>query len=142
MGLCVFNAAQLRRCVEHALAAKRFRMPFAEHEPPRPALLFVHDQGVYLMSNGVPADFIAGKVPTAYAVYAHGCNPNTDDDWWEYGRTLVGGDDFGEILPVNSNWLASCDEYKEFHINVSPTEIETYFVGPLPKKKKYSAEPV
>lgn len=139
MGLCVFKTAYVKRCIQHALAAKKFRMPFSK-APPGPALLFVHDQGVYLMSNGLPADLIlTAKSPTSYVVYADGCNPNIDPDWWETSRALVGGDDFGEILPIMPDWLTNCDAFDEFHVDVSPETIDTYFTAPRPAKKKVKA---
>jgi len=33
--------------------------------------------------------------------YFNGCNPNTDEDFWENGQAKFGGDDFGEQFPVD-----------------------------------------
>ncbi len=64
----------------------------------KPALvLLVHDQGVYLMSSGLPRDIASDD--TSYIVQAKGCDPDKDPDWYETSRALVGGDDFGEHLP-------------------------------------------
>jgi hypothetical protein len=57
----------------------------------------VHDDGVYLMSNGEPRDIVEGE--SSFVAHAKGCNPKTDPDWWDVSRALVGGDDFGECLP-------------------------------------------
>jgi hypothetical protein len=60
-------------------------------EKPQPGLLFVHDHGVYLMSNGEPRDLIMppGKTtPTAYTAYAAGCDPNKDEDCGKPAATL------------------------------------------------------
>lgn len=57
--------------------------------PRESELLLVHDQGVYIMSAVQP-------IGQRTIIHAEGCNPDTDDDWWETARRLVGGDDFGE----------------------------------------------
>ncbi|NDD52319.1 DUF3085 domain-containing protein [bacterium] len=139
MGLCVFKTALVRRCVEHALKSDKFRMPFSE-EKPQPALLFVHDDGVYLMSNGLPADIIVSKKsPMSYAAYAKSCNPSLDDDWWENSRALVGGDDFGEIVLIDKSWLKKCDDYEELHFDVAPEHMDIYFTNERKRKKTVSA---
>lgn len=51
----------------------------------------VHDQGVYIMCIDQPREF-------RVIVYAEGCNPQKDADWWHTSARLVGGDDFGEDL--------------------------------------------
>ena len=96
----IFKAADVLRVVEHSLAApkqgKRLSGPVEA-----PAVLLVHDDGVYLMSNGNPHDIAEGD--RSYVAYAQGCNPKTDKGWYDTARDLVGGHDFGEALP----WAAS-----------------------------------
>ena len=131
MGLCVFKTKEVRRCVEHAMAAKAFNMAFSE-DTPQPGVLFVHDQGVYLMSNGQPRDLVIaedGKA-SSYVAYAQHCHPEHDEDWWENSRELVGGDDFGEVFLVSERWLEDCDKYTELHIEVEPDRMELYFAKP------------
>ena len=55
-----------------------------------PGLLFVGDDGVYLMPNGVEP---AGS--KNHVVYSRECNPQTMefDDWWSYKGDRYGGDD-------------------------------------------------
>lgn len=135
MGRCVFKTKDVKRCIEHALGATDFRMPFSTL-PPQPALLFVHDEGVYLMSNGLPADQPAGS-KRSYVVYADGCNPDVDPDYWETSRALVGGDDFGEIILLAPNLINGCDDYKELHVETTENEMSVYVAAP--KKKKTHA---
>jgi hypothetical protein len=63
-------------------------------------LVLVHDEGVYLMSGGLPGlKAKNGKTSESQAVvYARGCNPRKNKDCWDHSRELVGGDDFAEIL--------------------------------------------
>ena len=101
----VFKAADVLRVVEHTLNATAHAPELVKYDddfkpitkPGKPGVILVHDQGVYLMSNGEPRDILRGE--HSYVAYALGCNPETDGDWWETARALVGGDDFGETLP-------------------------------------------
>lgn len=61
-------------------------------------LLLVHDHGVYIMSTAQP-------VGQRTIVYAEGCHPENDPDWWETSRNLVGGDDFGEPIGTAADTL-------------------------------------
>jgi hypothetical protein len=106
-------------------------MGWLEEANPAPALFFVHDQGVYLMSNGEPRDIItADGKETTYVAYAEHCNPKTDADWWDNARGLVGGDDFAETILINRTWLEKCGRYEELEINVNGSELSCTFVKP------------
>ena len=75
MGICVFKTGNVRRVVRHALQSKQWRMgyDYPGNLPPAPALLFVHDSGVYCMSSGIPRDMINDE--SAFCAYAEGCDP-------------------------------------------------------------------
>lgn len=62
----------------------------------------VGDQGVYLMSNVI---YLDGDTPdsTSEIVYAKGCNPDTDEDWYENKGRLFGGDDGSVSFPIE--WI-------------------------------------
>jgi hypothetical protein len=134
MGICKFKTADVKRCVAHALRSSAWGMAWSA-EPPQPALFFVHDQGVYLMSNGQPIDKKnpAASKSASYVVYAEGCDPNSGasfDEWYGHSRDLVGGDDFVETLPVDKTWLESCDKFKELVIEVSRLSFDIRFERP------------
>ena len=65
-------------------------------------LTLVHDQGIYLMSNGLPRQLEVAESEKSVVVYAEGCVPDNDANpgWWDHCRDLVGGDDFAEALPA------------------------------------------
>ena len=64
------------------------------------AVLLVHEQGVYLMSNGQPREIVgADAADRSFCAYDIGCHPEKDADWYETARALVGDDDFVETLP-------------------------------------------
>lgn len=133
MGALIFKAAEVRRVVEHALASTQFRSKWdwtANKSVPgtRPEVCLVHDDGVYLMSNGEPRDLDerhSGPSEKAFVAQAAGCDPKTDPDWWETSRRLVGGDDFGEYLPWAEVLLTHLDGGAEtIQINVTEGNIE------------------
>lgn len=139
MPTCVFKTNELIRSVEHALAATQFDMAF-ETAMAGPRLLFVHDQGVYIMSNGIPRDIIsvsndgAGGEESNYTSYAEGCDPRigTFDEWYGTSRELVGGDDFVETINIDQDFLDKCREYDELHVNLSPTQMAVLFANRRP----------
>jgi len=99
MGRLVFSAAEVKPILDHTLTAPKqgevYGRTFTE-----PQVLLVHDEGVYLMSNGEPRQENPDKRDTLLLVaYALGCDPRKGD-CWDFCRELVGGDDFGEPLPA------------------------------------------
>lgn len=136
MPTCVFKTDDIIRSVEHALAATEFDMAFDESTP-GPRLLFVHDRGVYIMSNGIPRDIISvsndvtGGEERNYVSYAEGCDPRvgTFDEWYGTSRDLVGGDDFVETITLDQEFLERCHEYDELHVELSPTQMAVLFAN-------------
>lgn len=132
MPTCVFQTIDVLRCVQHALGSTSWSMGFLEDETPTPALFFVHDQGVYVMSNGEPRDTrdATDENSRAYTVHAAGTNPDVDEDWWHNAAALVGGDDFAEVLPVTQQWLTDCAQYEEFYVTITENQLEAGFRKP------------
>ena len=157
MGICRFKTSELKPLIEHATAATEFDMgyenmtdeeciaaglpPITNRTPRGPALLFVHDQGVYLMSNGEPRLLTEGGASNR-VIYAEGCDPSIGefDDWYSMSRELVGGDDFVEILPIHDYWLADCDVFETFEITATGSSISYCFADPRPTAPPPSQE--
>lgn len=134
MGLCVFKTEQVLPLAQHALNAPE---QCAVYGVPAtgPALHFVHDHGVYLMSNGLPRDLVAGSGSERCRIaYADGCDPTVDsfDDWYGTSRDLVGGDDFVEELPIGEGdlFLRNCTEFEEFFVEVTRSNLNAGFRKP------------
>jgi len=95
-----FDLSSSLRLAEHAVAAPRHAQPCSEHHDGLTcpgALVWVADEGTYLMSNGYPAllsdpDDLTSNI----VVYAHTFGPDSDRDL--LGATDVGFDDFAEYL--------------------------------------------
>lgn len=127
MGVCVFKTSEIKRCVQHALSSTKWDMGWSK-ESPQPAILFVHDHGVYVMSNGKPTDMEGEQ--SAYVAYAKGCHPKKDEDFYEEARFLVGGDDFGETIVITPDWLRRCDVYEEMRVRVNTKSMSITFNKP------------
>lgn len=135
MKQCIFKTSELRRCIEHAAQSNEFTCGYNfGDEPtnqPQPGFLFVHDRGVYLMSNGNPRDAVEeGKNAAAYVAYAKDCHPERDEDYWENARDLVGGDDFVEYIPFArsvEDELKICDQFEEYVIEVDQKEFYCFY---------------
>ena len=133
MPACVFKTAEVKRCIEHALKSTDWKMGWSK-DAPAPALFFVHDEGVYLMSNGEPGDLKNRSELGLYAAYADGCDPDlNEDDWWDTSRALVGGDDFAEVIPVTAEELRACDEFEELHVVLTAEKFGAVFRKPRRK---------
>jgi hypothetical protein len=103
MALLTFNDSDIRRVVNHMTAARDWSSAWGARHPPRPQVVFVHDEGLYILSNGKPPDVLAAPAPRLFAAYAKGYNPYTEDRTvvWERARAAVGGDDFSEYLDLS-----------------------------------------
>ena len=66
------------------------------------ALHLVKDQGVYLMSNGIPVLPKSDGKPGSEVAYAREASPTVMDfdDWYENAGRIMGGDDSVTALPV------------------------------------------
>ena len=135
MSKLVFQAADVRRVVEHSLSAPEQRpIAYTKDKPPTPAVIFVHDQGVYLMSNGEPRDITEGE--HSFVAYAEGCDPSKQefDDWWDTSRALVGGDDFAETLPWADGIKADLDKGAT-HIVLTVSAKSISYKASFPRQK-------
>ena len=124
-----FKADEIRPLIEHARRCSKHRMTYdqlldacggdfdradrlsdeerAELPDVGPGLFLVRNEGIYLMSNGEPADMIkvsapngSGETDGCRVAYAKGFDPYAEDrmDVWDRARDAVGGDDFSEPL--------------------------------------------
>lgn len=116
MSHLIFDAGAVRRLVEHTISHAAAQRPMAYTTTPveQPCVVLVHDQGVYLISNAIAPDLADPKDvdrqhARRFVAYASGCNPETDRDWYETARDMVGGDDFAETLPWAQDMLRLLD---------------------------------
>lgn len=94
-------AQQLEPCLKPGVTLKAGEWPKPEQlalESVPPAIHWVKDDGIYLLSSSAERDVVDGT--SSRVVYAQGYDPRTDADVWEKARAAVGGDDFVEALPI------------------------------------------
>jgi len=91
------NGEALRRLAIGTMKAEKFRIPYTDQDTSDKGVLFVKDEGIYLMNA-----YAGGKPPNELGtvVFAESYDPNKDEEVWERSRQAVGGDDFGEFVPL------------------------------------------
>lgn len=129
-----FDAADVRRVVEHALSSKKWSKSYFDtrRRRPRPQMVLVHDEGVYLISNGDPRDIVQGD--ESFVAYARGLDPTRRDrgEVWDEAREAVGGDDFAEFLDLSPSMIMAIRHpaFRELRIGVEGGSFEvTAVVG-------------
>ncbi len=96
----LFALAEIARLAEHAIAATGHKPSFRDTldgTTPKPALWFVGDEGLYLMSNGLPHLPNPANSDWPLVSYADGYRTSVDKHAVDH---IIGGDDFCEVLPV------------------------------------------
>lgn len=91
------NGEALRRLAIGTMKAEKFRIPYTDQDTSDKGVLLVKDEGIYLMNA-----YAGGKPPNELGtvVFAESYDPTKDEDVWERSRQAVGGDDFGEFVPL------------------------------------------
>ena len=127
-----FKKSEVQVLLDHAKSATSHREPYSSDRNAPPASLLVGDDGIYLMSNGLPTLLADGTTRSASAdskaciVYAEECNPEmmAFDDWWEAKNESFGGDDGVESLEVESVELGMDFDPEYFVIEMDSEQSE------------------
>lgn len=94
-----FDLIEVDRLLQHSKQATDHRMLYEGPETKQPGLWLVGDDGIYLMSNGLPPLWVDPEAKEEdkknVVSYARECNPHTMhfDAWWASKRASWGGDD-------------------------------------------------
>jgi hypothetical protein len=125
-----FPAAAVLTLVQHTLAARSHERSYFDEAPAHPQLVLVKDDGIYVMSNGLPPLMADGSVADTekpegkrFVVYAVGFDPGKDQDVWERARLAVGGDDFAEYLDLWENATTDLAAAEALLVDVTPDQI-------------------
>lgn len=86
-------------------------------------LLLVKDHGVYIMSVKGKRDEHGQRLLS----FAQGCNPRNDDNWYDYAREIMGGDDCCDHLNSSDRVfdIVLADK-KDLKVNVAKTRLDLY----------------
>lgn len=97
-----FNGALVRRLIEHAKSSPSHRMLYEQPGTDVPGLWLVGDDGIYLMSNGLPALEREPGSERNLVAYALECDPTKmdPDDVWSTKSRIFGGDDGVDLLEI------------------------------------------
>jgi hypothetical protein len=101
---------------------------------PNDELMLVYDHGIYIMSFG-------DKVENRTIVYARGCNPHTDKNFYDNKCDLAGGDDGADSLGTARNFLKFVLGEGDLKVLLSETQIKIVTQVPYqpPKGKQVTA---
>jgi len=146
MATLKFNAIDALQLLRHSEKSPEHSPCYEQPESAKPGLWLVHDQGVYLMSNGKPGWMVEKTSPNGKGgttsmnkvTYAEGCNPDTDNDFYDTARYLVGGDDFGDYIPASMirNALGGKDGWMPASGSISIVMSPRQFKVNIPKRLK------
>ena len=151
MAIIRFNLDDIKPLVEHALASKKHRLTFGmmfdpkyhhddvvlpEGAMPRdahidptkvkPFLLLAKDDGVYLVSSGLP--LLPGKDTASQCAYAHGMGPGSHAT----ESSSLGNSDFTEAIDIGPIAKAIALGAKRMHIHWQEDNFEIVFDPPKP----------
>lgn len=104
MAQLIFDGPQVLDLLAHAAASTKHSAPYGLGRDPGPGLFLVHDDGVYLMSNGQPMQPKENGESGAKVIYAKGYEPprliKDEDRNDQYFKIVaaVGGEDFVEFI--------------------------------------------
>lgn len=87
----------------------------------KPTLTLVGDSGLYLLGNQI-SDEPASK--SGHLVYAKGCNPSSDDDFYDEKQRIWGGDDGSVSIPLEWVDLAVKAGKRRFSIKLLKNSIQ------------------
>ncbi len=141
MDSLIFPGAAVLELLAHAKSSLEHSAGYGSEPNPGPGLLFVKDDGIYIMSNGKPAMKSDDGKTRNKVVYAQGYEPprtvqeRGDEDWdyqYEKIQAAAGGDDFVEFIPVKD--LEALTEKGHLKIILKP-EVMELIVVELPDGK-------
>ena len=112
------SSDELKKLASETLCRKKFQVPYQKKTTSKKLFWFVKDSGIYLM-NGWGNQNAEDNV----VVYAKGYNPESDD-CWDRCRDAVGGDDFGEGLPMDKDQLTRLANGGDMIMRVNENALE------------------
>lgn len=122
MAILSFDRNQVRELYVHAAKSIKHTASLGV-EDQGPALLLVKDDGIYLMSNGLPQSKPQPHDPAPFrnnrVVYAEDYGPGSD---LQSIRASLGGDDFVEMIPlrdIDADWKST----RQFQIGITPMNL-------------------
>lgn len=128
-----FKTSEVKKLVEHVEACKKFRGMYGDKNSFKPGLLLVGDEGVYLMSNGLP-NLTKDKTENNknFVAYAEESNPEKMefDDYRHAKEATFGHDDGAEFLDIANFQFIKTTKEQVFTIKITEAKIEISVLAP------------
>jgi len=125
MPRALFNIEEVLPLISHSNAAPDHRQRWDGEKIA--GLMLVGDQGLYLMSTGLPHLPRDPELNTvsSQVVYARGCDPERNDGYYEEKRRIFGGDDGVEYLPLSDDFTDKLESgtYRTLAIDLTTDSI-------------------
>lgn len=126
-----FNKQKVKQILAHSLESTNHVALDGEGSTACPGLHLVGEEGIYLMSNGIPSQrsdgssgIISPQTPRL-VVYAVECDPTRMEfeDWWKNKKKSFGEDDDIEFIDASEFQSALKLEGEWLVIDLTPEEI-------------------
>jgi hypothetical protein len=125
-GKLTFKTSDVLPLLIHSKNSKTWNKGYGENKQ-EPGLFLVGDQGIYLMSNGIPnlIDPNGTTKDTSVVSYPKECNPIKDHEgYYQFKDEVYGGDDGVDLLEMNMfEKLFDPNPPKTFEIKLTETSI-------------------
>jgi hypothetical protein len=132
MSRLFFPIQQVRELIAHIRRCDKHFKPYGRKA--EPAIVFVKDDGIYIMSSGL----VEGE--KRFVVYAEGFDPNvvSPEYLWDLCCQAAGGDDFSEAIPLDPMLEKSLEDPLATRLYIDLTETQIGLgIEALPFPVKY-----
>lgn len=132
-----FEPKDVEKLIAHTYSAKSHKVLYGNKATAKPGLWLVGDDGVYLMSNGIPSIPKGNNTNKQFVVYADECNPDIQDfdEWWEVKNATFGPDDGCEFIDLERINYEFGHKLLSFKVECTATKLNVVFEQQEPVKK-------
>jgi hypothetical protein len=138
-----FEPKDVEKLIQHTYAAQSHKVLYGNKATAKPGLWLVGDDGVYLMSNGIPSIPKGNNTNKQFVVYADECNPDIQDfdEWWEVKNATFGPDDGCEFIDLERINYEFGHKLLSFKVECTATKLNVVFEQQEPVKKLTNKTP-
>lgn len=138
-----FDPEKVEKLIRHTYNAKDHKVIYGNKASKKPGLWLVGDDGIYLMSNGIPSLPENKSTTSQFVVYADECNPKVQDvdEWWAVKERTFGPDDGCDFIDLSKINYDINAKLCNFAVLCTPSKLNVVFEQqemekPKPVKKQ------